>query len=306
MNMLSVVICTHNRSEHLKKCLIALEEQTIKNFETIIVDNNSTDNTRDVAMQFCAKYGHRSIYCFEHKTGLSHARNTGYIRASGEYIAYIDDDAYADEHWCENILKAINEHQFDVCGGYIKPLYEVNPPFWFNEKLIVKNIKKKSLIPKHKAVRGIGFIGANIIFKKEHLVNFKGFNTDLGMKGKNLGLGEETELCKRIAQEHNRFLYDPDIKVTHFIPAKYVTFKYYAKRRFKSGSTNLLMCRGNLKIRVLKKVCTLLIFLIILPLTLLAGPIKNLFFINTIGQIIYRLGFLYKFFFNKEVVCKGR
>ena len=88
----SVVICTYNRADYLKKCLDSMLNQTCDNFEVIVVNGPSTDNTEEVLK----KYPFRVIQQKE-KGGLSAARNLGIEEARGEIIAFIDDDGIADE-----------------------------------------------------------------------------------------------------------------------------------------------------------------------------------------------------------------
>ena len=90
---ISVIICTFNRSYLLKTCLDALIKQsaTWSEFEVIIVDNNSLDDTSIVATEFTSKYPHFR-YVVESQIGLSFARNTGFKNARTEWVLYIDDD----------------------------------------------------------------------------------------------------------------------------------------------------------------------------------------------------------------------
>lgn len=287
---LSIVVCTYNRSQLLKKCLDSLMNQTCKNYEVIVIDNNSSDNTKEVVEQY-----NSVLYFFEPKTGLSYARNTGYEKASGEYIAYMDDDAYAVPNWCEQIIDNINKFQFDVCGGIILPYFDSKPPFWFHEKLETLNYGKKGFVPKSRSTRG--FAGSNIIFKREHLIKYKGFNTSLGMKGNNIGLGEESELCYRIAQEHDKFYYDPDMKMYHYTTNKCFSLSYRFQRHFTKGICVSRAC-NNKKLHFLKKGVSLSVCLLILPFTLLLGPIRNYYLVFLIQQILYRIGFFYSCIFK--------
>ncbi|MGD8380729.1 MAG: glycosyltransferase, partial [Syntrophobacterales bacterium] len=96
MIKISVIVCTYNRAELLGGTLRTLCHQTLdtSEYEVIVVDNNSTDNTREVVDEFCRRSSNVR-YCFEPQQGLSHARNQGLQEAKGKYVAYIDDDARA-------------------------------------------------------------------------------------------------------------------------------------------------------------------------------------------------------------------
>src|SRR5262245_20798952 len=90
---ISVVICSYNGSRTVRDTLDALELVSYPDFEVILVDDGSTDATPEIA----AEYGVRCIST--ENRGLSAARNSGWQAASGEIVAYIDDDAYPDPHW---------------------------------------------------------------------------------------------------------------------------------------------------------------------------------------------------------------
>jgi len=287
MLKLTVVICTHNRSDLLPKCLKSLEEQTTNDFEIIIVDNNSTDDTKKISLKFCEVEPSRRFYYFESKTGLSHARNTGYRNANGEYVAYIDDDAYASSNWCELILKNIDEYHFDVCGGKIMPYYEEKRPLLFDDRLEIRNYGKKGFVPKNK-IR-FGFPGSNIIIKKEHICNYGEFNPELGMKGKKIGLGEETSLCLKISEHHDKFYHDPEMIVFHYTPLKYTTLKYRSKRSYAAGASAVIM-QGNSIYQCFKKTLSLIAFALFLPIAIIL--INPYFFIRSLQQISYKIGFI--------------
>ena len=100
--IISVVICTYNNAESLAVTLNQLlnqTAQTVDDFELLIIDNNSQDNTQQVCEQFVSKSKIRAKYIFESKQGLSHARNTGVQSAVSEYLLFTDDDAELPKNW---------------------------------------------------------------------------------------------------------------------------------------------------------------------------------------------------------------
>ena len=97
---ISIIICTYNRSESLKRTLQSLKEMSVSDdieWELLIVDNNSTDNTREAVNDFTKTSGLNCRYVFESKQGLSNARNRGVKEACGEIIAFTDDDVIVDK-----------------------------------------------------------------------------------------------------------------------------------------------------------------------------------------------------------------
>jgi glycosyltransferase involved in cell wall biosynthesis len=102
----SVIICTYNRSGSLERTLASLARMELRDsadWELLVVDNNSKDDTRVVVDGFTRASGVNCRYIFEKEQGLSHARNRGIREAKGEIIAFTDDDVLLDRHWLKNI-----------------------------------------------------------------------------------------------------------------------------------------------------------------------------------------------------------
>ncbi len=108
---ISVVVCSYNGSRTIRDCLEGLQKLEYPNFEVIIVDDGSTDGTAAIARQ----YGFRLIST--ENRGLSNARNTGMEMATGEIIAYIDDDAYPDPHWLDYLAATFLSTAHAGVGG---------------------------------------------------------------------------------------------------------------------------------------------------------------------------------------------
>ncbi|MDD5455298.1 MAG: glycosyltransferase, partial [Candidatus Ratteibacteria bacterium] len=114
---ISVVIPTYNAEKTLRDCLKSVLDQTIKNYEIIIVDNNSTDKTKDVIIEFQEKDA-RVKYAFETKKGRGAARNAGIKIADGDIIAMVDADCIVPSDWLQKIIRPIiNENESIVMGG---------------------------------------------------------------------------------------------------------------------------------------------------------------------------------------------
>ena len=237
--LISVIVCTYNRSDLLKSCLESLNNQTaqVTDYEVVIVDNSSTDNTKEVAGLFIKKYLNFR-YIRESAQGLSHARNRGYKEALGEYVAYIDDDAKAAPDWIERILRAFKTIKPEpvAVGGEIHPWYEIAPPAWFTDDFEIRTWgREKGFLQPPRAQ--YGFSGSNMILKKKTLEQYGGFSSDYGMVGRKIRLGEEAALFYRIYQDHPFFWYDPEIKVEHWVPAKNMRVGYHLKRAYVGGVT---------------------------------------------------------------------
>jgi len=107
----SVIVCTHNGERTLAQCLERLRGLAYEDFEVIVVDDGSTDGSADIARAHGA-----TLVRTEHR-GLSFARNAGVARATGEVVAFLDDDAYPDSDWLHYVAAALRDNAHAGMGG---------------------------------------------------------------------------------------------------------------------------------------------------------------------------------------------
>ena len=94
------------------------------NIELVIVDNNSTDHTQKVVEEFQPECSCQMRYVVETNAGLSYARNRGIDEASGNIVAFVDDDVFFDKAWLREILKAFDDNPEISCvGGNSIPMF---------------------------------------------------------------------------------------------------------------------------------------------------------------------------------------
>lgn len=233
----SVIICTHNRASMLADCIASLLNQTIdkSRFEIIIVDNNSTDNTEKIAQGF-SKNNNNIKYFKESIIGYSAPRNLGRKNATGNIIAYIDDDEIAAPDWLKSIEKAFQiEEKPDIVGGICMLKYDADPPDWFIESMggTNKNRQKGILNQRKDCYLGCG----NIAFKKEILDKLSGFSNDFNMKNGFLMLGEDTDICQRAKNARFKLFYDPEIKIYHRMNQNNYDIEIRKQKAEKTGMT---------------------------------------------------------------------
>ncbi|MFX1519428.1 MAG: glycosyltransferase family 2 protein [Promethearchaeota archaeon] len=207
----SIVVVTHNRPVQLKESLNSLKRQNLSNdlYEILVVDSSATNETKAIVKDFPAKYVHT-----KHK-GMTVARNIGIIKAKGEIIAFIDDDAIADKDWVRQILKNYNRAKIGAVGGKViedRPLREKRRKIG---SLIGKISKTGELISNFDL--GINKIetdhikGTNMSFMKKNLIEIGGFDNLYGGRA----YREETDVCMRLKKRGYRIIFDPKTKVFH-------------------------------------------------------------------------------------------
>ncbi len=136
---ISAIISTYNRDQYLPGLFDAFRSQTlpVSDFEVIIINNNSNDNTELLSNEFLKnKEGINVRYYKETNQGLSYARNRGIKEALGELVTFIDDDAIPTEEFLEKTIKFFDEHpDAGAAGGKILLKFLDKKPDWYNKFL---------------------------------------------------------------------------------------------------------------------------------------------------------------------------
>lgn len=221
----SVIVCSYNRADSLRDTLQSLVQQKSGgvNFEVIVVDNNSNDQTKAVIQSFNGKLK----YIFEPKQGLSYARNTGIRQAKGQVIAFTDDDVIVDENWVYSIHKCFRETKALMVAGKIERLWNCEHPDWFSDDisgpLIVQDLgdrrKKWDSRTRHT-------VGANMAFHHSVFEKYGLFSENLGRKGDQLIGGEDREIFSRLFVNNAPIFYEPSAVIHHKVEQERLTKEY--------------------------------------------------------------------------------
>lgn len=242
----SIIVCTYNRAKSLSDTLRALKAQQPaagRDWEVIVVDNNSKDDTRQVVAEYQTEWP-LLRYEFEGNQGLSHARNHGIAAARGDILLFTDDDVLPEPEWLETTLGGLEKYKADACGGYIAPIWESTPPDWLTERfhgfLAVRTerhddyaITSSSDAP----------FGANMAFRREVFQKVGGFDTSRGRKGNVLASGEDGELFERILSAGFMAVFLGQSRVHHKVESFRLTKRYFRRWRFQT-SRNIAQSRG--------------------------------------------------------------
>jgi glycosyltransferase involved in cell wall biosynthesis len=204
-------------------------------WEIVVVDNNSNDDTFEVTNDFMQISKVPLRYEKEEKQGLSHARNRGIIESKGRYIAFTDDDAIADSKWVAALYDALNKYKCDCVGGriYLKPQKKL--PCWLERDLwgflgyLDYGDKVLNLD------RDYSPFGGNMVFSREVFERTGFFNPDYGRKGKDNFGGEEYELFLRLLDDGVKGIYAPDAIIYHVIEEAKLRRAYFRNLHFREG-----------------------------------------------------------------------
>ena len=167
-----MILCTYNRRQSLAKTLESLTASALPGWigwEVLVVDNNSSDQTRETAEDFCRRYPGRFRYLFEPQQGKSYALNTGIREARGEVLAFTDDDVTIEPTWLQNLTACLNDGQWAGAGGRTLLAQSFSPPRWLNLKDPHNLVILAAFFdggPQPRELREAPF-GANMAFRKE-------------------------------------------------------------------------------------------------------------------------------------------
>lgn len=228
--MITVAICTWNRSELLAKTLGRMTELEVPpglRWELVVVNNNCTDDTDVVIERFKRSLPIRRV--FEPKPGHSNSRNAAVREARGSHLIWTDDDVLVDPRWLSHYVQAFERWpEAAVFGGPITPWFEGDPPGWllrvlpsvegafalrdFGDAVVPLTLEKKPF--------GANF-ALRAIEQKRHR-----YDPSLGRRPGSMLSGDETALIGRILENGGHGWWIPGASVKHFIPKERQSASY--------------------------------------------------------------------------------
>jgi glycosyltransferase involved in cell wall biosynthesis/GT2 family glycosyltransferase len=237
---ISVVICafTRDRFEVMSEAIESLRAQTLPPHQVVLVIDHAPELLEEVR----GLWPDLTIVANREKQGLSGARNTGVAEASGEVVAFLDDDAIAAADWLEHLAAAYADPNVLGAGGTVRPRWVEGKPDWFPPEFDWVVGCTHSGMPRELApVRNL--VGANMSFRRQPLVEVGGFSHDLGRVG-TLPVGcEETDLSIRVHQRwpEAEILYDPAAAVEHVVPPSRGELRYFIDRCRAEGRSKAVL-----------------------------------------------------------------
>lgn len=241
--LLTVAICTYNRRAVLDKAIEAILAQKTPDdveWECLVIDNNSTDGTRELILSYCARHS-RLRYCFELKQGLSHARNRAISEARGDVVSFTDDDIEPTPDWLANIATVASEHpEWAFFGGKVLPSNPELFPSW----LTPGHYSPLALLDRGDLPAELGLntgllVGANLTVRKQ-LVEGIGFDPKLGVVKRSTGAIEDEDFMKRVLLSGHPGGYAPTVVVYTEVQPERLHWKYHLRWSWGHGWFNAL------------------------------------------------------------------
>ena len=239
---LSVVVCSYTleRWDELVRAVESLRAQVPAPFQVIL----SVDYCTDLAARALANWPDVTVVENRHSQGLSGARNTGVEVATGEVVAFLDDDAVAEPGWAAATLAAYADPSVVGTAGEVLPDWRVPAPRWFpSEFLWVVGCSYDVEEPgESREVRNA--IGASMSFRRADLDGVHGFDEAIGRIGKDAAGCEETELSVRVTRASGgRIVTTPHARARHAVTADRATRAYFRRRCRAEGRSKALVTR---------------------------------------------------------------
>ena len=230
----SIVIPVYNGQNTLMHCLDSLMQldYSREDFEIVVVDNNSSDNSKEIALCYPVKY------VFEGNRGRAIARNRGIVESDGDLIAYIDSDCTADRQWLKFLVAGIEDRTIGGCGGEIHAVD--------NLSLLHGYYKTRLNVSQKKELTQNNFLlpcmnTRNAIYRRDALLK-------VGLFDERLVTNEDIDLCWRMFLNGYKLHYLPEAEVYYQNPRSVIHFfMMWHERGF---AARYLMCKYSNIIRV--------------------------------------------------------
>ena len=201
------------------------------------MDNNSTDQTREVIDEFSRRHPGRFRYLFEARQGKSHALNSGIREARGELLAFMDDDVTVEPAWLRNLIGPLVGGKWAGVGGRILPAQDFTPPSWLLLKGPMSTAGMLALFDMGDSPNELQQppFGTNMAFRRSVFGKYGGFRTDMGPCPGSEMRNEDTEFGRRLLAAGERLRYEPAAVVFHAVPENRLKKPYFLAFWFDYG-----------------------------------------------------------------------
>lgn len=212
----SVVVCTYAPELYDDFCeaVDSLLGQTHEQVEVVVI----VDGTEEVYERATADWGDHdavTVHCNDENRGLSGSRNVGIDLADGDVIAFMDDDAVADERWIEELVAVYEERDAIAVGGRMAPIWVAEEPDFLPEEYHwLVGVTPPGFAEPGEEVRNT--FGSNISFRADVLEELGGFEEAVGRRGAANLQAEEPLLGAEMRERYGQGVaYNPDAVVSH-------------------------------------------------------------------------------------------
>ena len=260
----AVCICTFKRPASLNRLLEELARQETGGaftFSIVVADNDREQSGRPVVKAFGASAPISTVYCVEPEQNIARARNKALENATGDYIAFIDDDEFPTPEWLANLLKACLAHGVDGVLGPVKAHFEQTPPAWATKGRFFERQQHETgyRIDLKEARTG------NVLFDRRILSGEPEiFRPQFGTGG------EDVDFFRRMMEKGRVFAWCNEAPVFETVPPRRCTRGYLVRRALLRGRNSLKNPSGRL-VNIAKSLIAVPFYTLALPVTFIIG-----------------------------------
>lgn len=260
---ISVCVCTFKRPRMLEQLLQALSEQATDGkfvYSLIVVDNDAAESARATVESFRQRSPLSTTYTVEPEQNIALARNKAVSQATGDFLAFIDDDELPDATWLLDMLCALRQYGADGVLGPVRPRFEVPPPRWMIEAALFER-------PEPQAGQVLAWTETrtgNVLLKRTALDGVLGpFRREFGSGG------EDRDFFRRAIEAGRTFVWC-DVPVHELIPPERMRTAFHLKRALLRGKASLSDPRQRTT-GALKSLAAVVVYAVVLPASLCLG-----------------------------------
>jgi len=244
----TLCICTRSNEKLCKILVDSILNQNFKKFKIIIQDNtcySENQKTLYESLKPLIENDSRFTFIQEECSGLSESRNICIDACQTEYIHFLDDDVWINENFCQNLNNYLINNDVACIGGKSLPDWSfAKKPDWLtpNCLMLLSMIDYGDEVKEFGANNGVPvLVGANICFKKEKLLKYGKFSTNLGRKGSTNSLlgNEEYDLLLKM-EGNEKIFYVPNISVMHFVKPERINKEWFIKRSAWQAASDIM------------------------------------------------------------------
>lgn len=280
-NHISICICTYKRPAFLQRLLNDLCRQETGDrftYSIVVCDNDHLRSAEATVSDFAATSRISIKYCVEAQQNISLARNKAIENASGDFVAFIDDDEFPEQNWLLNLFDTLNNYHADGVLGPVKRYFDTPPPKW----LLKSNFYVRAVYPTGTAVNKEEGRTGNVLLKRQL------FDDSTRPFKPELRVGEDKEFFRRMIDSGHRFIWSAEAVAFETVPPVRWKRSFMLKRAFFRGAHVPLHPTFGWR-KVMKSLVAVPAYALMLPVALLLGQHR---FMTLLVKLCDHLGLL--------------
>lgn len=260
---ISVCVCTFRRKDFLKRLLTELDSQDTNGrftYSVVVADNDHLQSAKAVTVEFSAASTIPAKYCVEPRQNIALARNKAIENASGDFVAFIDDDELPTKRWLLTLFEACNKYGVAGVLGPVKPHFDEKPPNW----VVKGKFYDRSTYPTGFVIDWRKGRTGNVLLKRSiFLEETQPFRPDFLS-------GEDQDFFRRMIEKGHMFVWCNEAVAYETVPPIRWKRTFMLRRALLRGAVSLLDPTFGAR-DIAKSLIAVPVYTVMLPFTLVLG-----------------------------------